>query len=228
MNASPLRCALFDLDGTLADTAGDLALALNRVRAGRGLAAVDPLLLRPHASAGARGLLRAGMDIAPDHPEYEALRTAFLGHYEQCLATTSVLFDGVGELLSALEARGVRWGVVTNKATRYAVPVCRALGLLDRAAALVCGDTTPTPKPHPAPLTLAATTAGMAPQACVYVGDDLRDVQAGNAAGMATLIAGWGYLGGETPVTEWPATATLARPGEVLAFIAARDSATAT
>lgn len=220
-----MRCALFDLDGTLADTAGDLALALNRVRAARGLDAVDPSLLRPHASSGARGLLRAGMDIAPDHPEYEALRTAFLDNYAHCLATTSVLFDGVEALLSRLEASGVRWGVVTNKATRYAIPVCRALGLLDRAAALVCGDTTPTPKPNPAPLTLAATTAGVAPQACVYVGDDLRDVQAGNAAGMPTLIAGWGYLGGEVPVAEWPATATIAHPEEVLAFISAREGA---
>lgn len=220
-----MRCVLFDLDGTLADTAGDLALALNGVRAARGLDAVDPLLLRPHASSGARGLLRAGMDIAPDHPEYEALRTAFLDNYQHCLATTSVLFDGVEALLSRLEASGVRWGVVTNKATRYAIPVCRALGLLERAAALVCGDTTPTPKPNPAPLTLAATTAGVAPRACVYVGDDLRDVQAGNAAGMPTLIAGWGYLGGEVPVAEWPATATIAHPEEVLAFIAAREGA---
>ena len=227
MTASRLTCALFDLDGTLADTAGDLALALNRVRAGRGLEPVDPLLLRPHASAGARGLLRAGMDIGPGHPEYEALRTAFLDHYAGCLAETSALFEGVDALLSGLEAEGIRWGVVTNKATRYAIPVCRALGLLDRAATLVCGDTTPTPKPHPAPLTLAAANASTAPQACIYVGDDLRDVQAGNAAGMPTLVAGWGYLGGEVPVADWPATATLGRPADVLAFIATRNAAAA-
>lgn len=224
MTASTLRCALFDLDGTLADTAGDLALALNRVRAARGLDPVDPLLLRPHASAGARGLLRAGMDIAPDHAEYESLRIAFLANYEECLAETSVLFEGVEALLSGLEARGIPWGVVTNKATRYAIPVCRALGVLDRAATLVCGDTTPTPKPNPAPLALAATNAGVAPETCVYVGDDLRDVQGGNAAGMLTLIAGWGYLGGEVPVAEWPATATVDRPEDVLAFIAKRDA----
>jgi phosphoglycolate phosphatase len=213
------RVVLFDLDGTLADSAGDLAGALNRVRADRGLPPVAAADLRAHASAGARGLLGAGMGVAPDHPEYRTLRDAFLAYYERDLAVTTVLFEGVPQLLDALDARGLRWGVVTNKAQRFTGPVVAALGLAPRAAVVVSGDTTAHPKPHPAPLLHAAEALGVLPAACVYVGDDLRDVVAGNSAGMATLVADYGYLGESGSSDGWPATGFLARPLDLLNWL---------
>lgn len=219
--ARPLgvRAVLFDLDGTLADTAGDLALALNRVRHDRGLPPEPIAKLRPHASAGARGLLGAGMNVEPDDSEYLALRDAFLLHYEQCLAETTRLFAGVAQLLDALDSRGFAWGIVTNKATRFTRPVVAALKLATRARAVVSGDTTPHAKPHPEPLLHAARTLAVAPSQCVYVGDDLRDVLAGNAAGMSTLVARWGYLGVDEPHDKWPATGGADRPLDVLAWL---------
>ena len=206
--ARPLGVAavLFDLDGTLADTAGDLAGALNAVRRDRGLPGVPPASVRAHASAGARGMLQAGLGIGPDDPSFGTLREAFLAHYERCLAETTRLFDGVAELLDALDARGLPWGIVTNKAARFTGPVVAALGLDARARSIVSGDTTPHAKPHPAPLHHAAAELGVASARCVYVGDDLRDILAGNAAGMATLVARWGYMGNGEPQERWPAT----------------------
>jgi len=216
----PIEAVLFDLDGTLADTAGDLAGALNRVRADKGLQAVPAAQLRAHASAGARGLLAAGLGVTPDHADYPALRDAFLAYYADGLVITTRLFDGVAEMLDALEARNVRWGVVTNKAHRYTMPVLEALGLARRAGAIVSGDTTAHPKPHPAPLLHAAETLGVAPSACVYVGDDLRDVVAGNSAGMSTLVADYGYLGESGSSEGWPATGWIAAPLGVLDWLA--------
>jgi phosphoglycolate phosphatase len=216
----PIEAVLFDLDGTLADTAGDLAGALNRVRADKGLQAVPAAQLRAHASAGARGLLAAGLGVTPDHADYPALRDAFLAYYADGLVITTRLFDGVAEMLDALEARNVRWGVVTNKAHRYTMPVLEALGLARRAGAIVSGDTTAYPKPHPAPLLHAAETLGVAPSACVYVGDDLRDVVAGNSAGMSTLVADYGYLGESGSSEGWPATGWIAAPLGVLDWLA--------
>ena len=214
---------LFDLDGTLADTAGDLALALNRVRADRGLAPVPASALRAHASSGARGLLDAGMGITPESAEYEALREAFLAHYSACLAETTVLFAGVAELLDVLEHRGMRWGIVTNKFGRYTGPVVRALALADRASSVVSGDTTPHAKPHPAPLLHAAGELGVPPSRCLYVGDDLRDIVAGNAAGMPTLIAAYGYMGNGGSSDSWPATGRIANPLALLDWLPAAD-----
>jgi phosphoglycolate phosphatase len=223
----PVAAVLFDLDGTLADSAGDLALALNHVRAGRGLAPVPAAGLRAHASSGARGLLAAGMDVLPDHPDYALLREQFLAHYEACLATTTVLFDGVNGLLDEIEARGLAWGIVTNKHTRFTVPVVRALGLDGRAGTVIAGDTTPYAKPHPAPLLRAAQDLQVAPASCVYVGDDLRDVEAGNAAGMPTIVANYGYMGtGEDPA-DWPADGWIDAPLDLLHWLprtATRDS----
>ena len=216
----PIEAVLFDLDGTLADTAGDLAGALNRVRADKGLQAVPAAQLRAHASAGARGLLAAGLGVTPDHADYPALRDAFLAYYADGLAITTRLFDGVAEMLDALEARNVRWGVVTNKAHRYTMPVLEALGLAGRAGAIVSGDTTAYAKPHPAPLLHAAETLGVAPSACMYVGDDLRDVVAGNSAGMSTLVADYGYLGESGSSEGWPATGWIAAPLGVLDWLA--------
>lgn len=213
-----IDAVLFDLDGTLADTAGDLAGAVNRVRKDRGLVPVPVASVRPYASSGARGLLLGGMGIASDDAEFPALRDAFLKHYEQCLSETTELFAGVAKLLDGIEARGLAWGVVTNKASRYTIPVMCALKLDKRAATIVSGDTTPHPKPHPAPLLHAARALNIDPTRCVYVGDDLRDVQAGNAAGMPTLAARWGYIGAQ-PHEQWPATGGADRPLDVLDWL---------
>jgi 2-phosphoglycolate phosphatase len=220
---TPLRvhAVLFDLDGTLADSAGDLALALNRIRESRGLAPVPPAELRPYASSGARGLLHRGMDVTPDHAEYAALRELFLANYEACLAETTTLFDGVAETLDAIEARGLRWGIVTNKFERFTVPVVEALGLAGRATVVVGGDTTAHAKPHPAPLLHAAKAMGVAPSACVYVGDDLRDIEAGAAAGMATIVAGYGYMGVGGDPRRWPATGWIDRPRDLVDWLQA-------
>jgi phosphoglycolate phosphatase len=212
---------LFDLDGTLADTAGDLTGAVNRMRRDRGLPPVAVERMRPYASSGARGLLFAGMEVTSDAPEFPALRDEFLRHYETCLAETTRLFDGVAQLLDALETRGLPWGIVTNKAVRFTTPVVAALGLDARARTVVCGDTTPHPKPHPDPLLHAARELRVAANRCVYIGDDLRDVLAGNAAGMPTLVARWGYLGIAEPHHTWPATGGSDRPLDVLAWLPA-------
>jgi len=211
---------LFDLDGTLADTAGDLAGAVNRVRADRGLPPVPVDQVRPHASSGARGMLAAGMGVQADDPGYAELRDAFLAHYATGLADSTRLFAGVDALLAALDARRIRWGIVTNKATRFTTPVAAALGLAARTTVIVSGDTTAFAKPHPAPLLHAAAQLGVAASRCMYVGDDLRDVEAGNAAGMATLVAMYGYVGGSDPA-GWPATGWIMAPGDVLAWLPA-------
>jgi N-acetyl-D-muramate 6-phosphate phosphatase len=223
-DAAALRCfdadvVLFDLDGTLADTAGDLAGAVNRIRDDRGLPPVAAEALRAHASSGARGLLGAGIGITPDDAGYVEMRDVFLAYYAEELDRTTRLFEGVDGLLAALEARGIRWGVVTNKAERFTRPVLTALGLASRAAVIVSGDTTPHPKPHPAPLLYAADALAIAPARCVYVGDDLRDVQAGNAAGMATIVAAYGYLGDSGDCRNWPATGWIAAPADLLRWL---------
>ncbi|MEO8674271.1 MAG: HAD-IA family hydrolase [Casimicrobiaceae bacterium] len=210
---------LFDLDGTLADTAPDLGAALNRVRRDRGLAPVPLARLRPYASHGARGLIGAGMAVTPGDENYEALRDAFLAHYANALCVDSALFADVDAVLDALDARALPWGIVTNKATRYTTPLLASLRLALRAGAVVCGDTMPFAKPHPAPLTEAASRLGVDPARCVYVGDARRDIDAGNAAGMRTLVARWGYIEpGDTPET-WPADGILDAPATLLRWL---------
>jgi phosphoglycolate phosphatase len=173
-------------------------------------------LLRPHVSAGARGLLRAGFNITPVAPHYIELRARFLDLYEASLCVDTVLFPGMAEVLVALEARGTRWGVVTNKPERFTRPLMEALGLTRRAAAIVSGDTTAKPKPDPLPLLHACAQVGIAPQTSVYVGDDLRDIEAGRAAGMRTIAAAWGYLGDGLPVDAWGADCQIATPADLL------------
>jgi 2-phosphoglycolate phosphatase len=197
------RAILFDLDGTLADTAPDLAGAVNKLRTDRGLPPTPYAQLRPVASAGARGLIGAAFGMANTDPQYPALRDAFLVNYTDAIAVASHLFDGVPELLSALEARGIRWGIVTNKATVLTELLVPQIGLA-HAGCVVCGDTTAYPKPHPAPLLEAASRVDVAPEDCWYVGDDRRDIEAGRAAGMATVAAAWGYCGHEGP-RDWAA-----------------------
>lgn len=204
---------LFDFDGTLADTAADLSRALNRVRAERGLDEVPLEQLRGHASSGARGLLQAGMGVLPGHDQYAPLREAFLKHYAENICIDTRLFPGVEALLSEIEWRGLRWGIVTNKSTSLTRNVVRRLGLAERAACVVCGDTTPHLKPHPAPLLHAAGELQVATSDCVYLGDDLRDIQAARAAGMRPVAVAWGY--GEN-LADWNAEAILQRPGDLI------------
>jgi N-acetyl-D-muramate 6-phosphate phosphatase len=217
--ALPVDAVLFDLDGTLADTAPDLGAALNRVRQAQGLEPVPLETLRHASSHGARGLLRTGLGVLPEHPDYVALRDAFLAQYEAALCVDTRLFADIDALLDAIEARSLKWGIVTNKATRYTAPLIARLGLDQRTTAVVCGDTTPHAKPHPAPLLAAAEMLGVAPQRCVYVGDAERDVTAGIAAGMRTIVARYGYIEAhETPET-WPADGHIHQPTALLDWL---------
>jgi 2-phosphoglycolate phosphatase len=211
------RAILFDLDGTLADTAPDLAGALNRLRIARGLTPTPYEQLRPVASAGARGLIGAAFGMKPEDDGYEELRVAFLDNYAAALAVESRLFDGVPALLQGLLERGLSWGIVTNKAARFTDLLVPQIGLHE-ARCVVSGDTTPHSKPHPAPLLEAARRLALAPQECWYVGDDLRDIQAGRAAGMTTIAAAWGYCGNAEPVV-WGADAMAETPLQVLDLI---------
>jgi phosphoglycolate phosphatase len=208
------QAILFDLDGTLADTAPDLAHAANKLRTTRGLAPIAYELLRPVASAGARGLIGVAFEMTPDHDEYIVLRDEFLQNYETAIAVDSRLFDGVSDLLAQLEKDGVAWGIVTNKMAQLTNLLVPKIGL-DHAKCVISGDTTAFPKPHAAPLLEACRRIGIPPANCWYVGDDLRDIQAGQAAGMTTIAAAWGYCGDTPPVT-WQADAIAALPAEVL------------
>jgi phosphoglycolate phosphatase len=217
-----LRGVLFDLDGTLIDSAPDLAGAANRLRADHGLAPLPLASLRPMVGSGARGMVGVAFGVGPGEPRFEPLRDAFLAHYESGLLQLTRPFDGVDAMLSALEAAGIPWGIVTNKATRFAVPIVEGLGLARRAAVLVCGDTTPNAKPHPQPLWHAAQAMGLAPDSVAYVGDDLRDAQAARAAGMPMAVATWGYLGLGEPVQDWGADVLVDVPGQLADWLLAR------
>ena len=214
-----IQAVLFDLDGTLADSAPDLALALDLLLAEEGRPAVPLAVTRPHTSSGARGLIKAGFGIDADHPDYPALKDRFLDLYEQNLSVHTALFDGVAPLLDALEGRGIRWGIVTNKAMRFTGAVVAGLGLTARSACVVSGDTTARAKPHPDPLLHAAAAIRIAPAQCLYVGDDLRDIQAARAAGMGAIAAAYGYLGVDGDPHDWAADAVISHPGEVLNYL---------
>lgn len=218
--AGAFDAIFFDLDGTLADTAPDLAAAANRLVVEHGMAPVPYEKLRPVASHGARGLIGAAFGKRPEDPEFPALRDTFLDYYEADIAVHTRLFDGMDEVLARLEADGIVWGIVTNKIARFTVPLVAAIGLTPRAAAVVSGDTTAHAKPHPAPLLHAAAVSGVAPQRCMYVGDDLRDIQAGKAAGMATVSAAYGYCGDAEPPESWGADFLIRHPSELLRLLA--------
>ncbi|RZS81871.1 phosphoglycolate phosphatase [Pigmentiphaga kullae] len=200
---------LFDFDGTLADTAPDLAAAANQQRLRRGLPALPYEQLRPMASHGARGLLGVALGLTPDAPEYEACKQQFLDDYAANIAVHTVLFPGVEDLLANLVQEGWAWGIVTNKVTRFTTPLVRHLALEQHSAVVVCGDTTAYSKPHPEPLLHAAREVGIAPQHCLYVGDDQRDIIAGQAAGMKTIATAYGYCGNGVPVESWGADAVV-------------------
>lgn len=213
-----IQAVLFDLDGTLADTAPDLTYALNRVRGARGLPPLPLAATRPVASQGARGLIGAGFSIHPGDPGYDALRDEFLAVYAENLCRETRLFAGIPELLDRLEARALPWGVVTNKAERFTFPLLDLLKVRSRSACVIGGDTTGRIKPHPDPLLAASRAIGLAPQSCIYLGDDRRDVEAGHAAGMKTAIAKWGYLNGQDP-ENWNADHMFEAPRDLLRIL---------
>jgi 2-phosphoglycolate phosphatase len=219
MSSTRAAAVLFDLDGTLIDSAPDLAGAANDLRQQRSLAPMPFASLRPMVGAGARGMVGVAFGVRPGDAEFDALRDAFLARYAQRLLGQTAVFEDMQPVLHALEQAGVPWGVVTNKAARFTEPIIDGLGLRPRLAALVCGDTTPHSKPHPAPLLEAARQLSLDASACVYVGDDARDVVAGRAAGMATLAAQWGYLGEGAGVHDWGADGVLNKPIDLLNWL---------
>ena len=210
---------LFDLDGTLADTAPDMARTVNEMRTRRGLAPVSHDVVRPHVSKGARGMITAAFEMGTDHPDFPAMREEFLDIYSGNLCVDSALFPGMEELLDRLEAEGIAWGVVTNKFERFARPLLDQMGLTGRAGVIVGGDTCPRPKPFPDPLLFAAQKLGVRPAATLYVGDDVRDVEAARAAGMPVVVAGYGYLGDGAPPAQWKADAVVDSPAGLGAWI---------
>ncbi len=214
-----IRGVLFDLDGTLVDSAPDLAGATNDMLRARGLAAVPFERLRPMVGAGARGMMGVAFDVSPLDTRFTALRDEFFDRYEARLLQDTRPFDGVPQMLWGLVAAGLSWGIVTNKSERFALPLTRGLGWSTEAAAIVGGDSTPHAKPHPAPLLEAARRAGLSPEHCIYVGDDARDIVAGRAAGMPTVAVRWGYLGDGLPIEEWGADVVLDAPAQLLEWL---------
>ncbi len=215
------NAVLFDFDGTLVDSAPDLAGAVNDLRAERGLPMLPFETLRPYATYGARSLLNVGLNLTPEHAEYPSTRLRFLDIYDERKLRHSSLYDGVLELLIALERQHIIWGIVTNKNTRLAEPMIHAL-LRDRAfapAAVVCGDTTPTPKPSPAPLLLAASHANINAASCWYVGDGESDIKAGLAAGMTPVLATYGYVPDLAHARTWGAHHEIDQPLDLLALL---------
>jgi N-acetyl-D-muramate 6-phosphate phosphatase len=219
MSSDPIRLVLFDLDGTLADTAPDLAAIANRLREARGLAPLPLEELRPVASHGARGLIGRALGVAPPSEEYEALRNQFYAWYDEALCVHTQLFPGMPATLEVLEQRQIKWGIVTNKIRRFTDPLVKSLGLNERAACVVSGDTTPHAKPHPEPLRFAMRACSVTESAAVYVGDDRRDVEAGRAAGVRTVVASYGYLGNGADTNAWRADHTIDLPQDLVAWI---------
>jgi N-acetyl-D-muramate 6-phosphate phosphatase len=214
-----VRAVLFDLDGTLIDSAPDLAGAANAMRTLRGLTALPLEHYRAHSGSGARGMLRVAFGVEPGHDSFDQLKQQFFAEYQERLTSLTRPFDGVDRLIEALSVAGLSWGVVTNKGERFTGPLTRAMPLFASAVAVISGDTTPHAKPHPAPLLEAARRMGLSPSVCLYVGDDLRDIQAGRAAGMRTVAATYGYLGAGADVAAWDADRVISTPTELLKWL---------
>ncbi|WP_258546151.1 HAD family hydrolase [Marinobacter pelagius] len=196
---------LFDLDGTLIDTAPDFIRCLNQLREQHGLAPLPPEQIRRSVSNGARAMIRVGFGLEPEHPDYTEKHTAFLDLYKAGVAVETALFEGMDELLRGLEERDIPWGIVTNKPVRFAAPLVEALGLAQRCAAVVCPDHVAQRKPHPEALFLACTQIGAQPETAIYVGDHERDIEAGRNAGMRTIAVRYGYIEEPETVDLWQA-----------------------
>jgi len=211
-----IAAVLFDLDGTLIDSAPDLGAAADKMRTDRGLESLPLALYRPMAGAGARGMIAVAFGLTPDDARFPELREEFFRNYEARMTERTTVFEGVAELITQIGQAGFKWGVVTNKSARFTLPLTKAMPLFSTAQTIVSGDTTPHSKPHPAPLLEAARQLDVAPGRCIYVGDDERDIVAGRAAGMPTVAAAYGYLGKVTDTGDWKADATIAAPGALL------------
>ena len=214
-----IEAVLFDLDGTLIDSAPDLGAAVDKMRTDRGLPSLATEVYRPMAGAGARGMLEVAFGLTPEHPEFALMREEFFVNYENCMTQRTYALAGVADLIERLQQRLLAWGVVTNKSQRFTEPLTRAMPLFASARAIVSGDTTPHAKPHPEPLFEAARRLRLDPERCLYVGDDERDIVAGRAAGMGTVAATYGYLGQKTDVASWGAHATINSPTELLQLL---------
>jgi len=217
--SSPYHGVFFDLDGTLADTAPDLVAATNQLLSTRNLPLMPYEQLRPCASAGARGLIGGAFGIDTKHPDFIPLRDEFFANYEKALFIHSKLFDGMEYLLEQLDSAKLPWGIITNKSERFTNPLTELMGLRQRAISTVSGDTTPHSKPHPEPILHAARIANLDPNKSIYVGDDIRDIIAGKAAGMKTVAAAYGYCGCDEPPEAWGADFVIQAPQELLQII---------
>ena len=218
-DAQPIRSVLFDLDGTLLDTAPDLAYALNRVLEQQGRAPLPYEQIRPKVSHGAKALVKLGFDLNPEDENYATLRQRLLDIYRANLARETRLFPGMDSVLAAIERQGLSWGVVTNKPAWLTDPLLNTLGLSKRAACVVSGDTTGNSKPHPEPMLHACRQAGSRPQHAIYIGDAPRDVQAGRNAGLRTLVALFGYLEPHDRPETWGADGSIERPEDLLDWL---------
>lgn len=223
--SSAYRTVLFDLDGTLADTAPDLAYALNCLLREQERAPLPYEVIRPVVSHGATALVKLGFSLSPDEPVFAALRDRLLSLYQQHLARETRLFEGMAELLNEIEQLNMNWGVVTNKPAFLTRPLMGALGLAERAACIVSGDTTANRKPHPEPLLHACRLTGSEAAQCLYVGDAERDIRAGKEAGMATLVAMFGYIDAKDKPETWGADGLITNPAAVIAWIKSHDRA---
>lgn len=210
-----IRAVLFDLDGTLADTALDLGGALNRLLRQKGLPEVPMTAIRPIASHGANGLIQLGANIGRDHPDHAQWRADYLAQYENCFDQETVLFNGINEMLQKLHQQNITWGIITNKPRTFTDRLVPSLNFAVPPACIVSGDTCAAPKPSVLPMHHACQLIGIAPEACLYVGDAERDMQAGRDAGMTTVLAAWGYIAESDRVEDWPIDHTIEHPQQL-------------